>query len=127
LDVSYHELTEIYNVQAHVADFPSRSTHLFQSYLLDWICLGILMALLAVWWGQPPKFYFRLDDPDLSYPSIPQTISDTSITLVIIVGPIFVVSVAQVSVNQLLCCTSYLLSLFFLHLLLFILPSSTFF
>ncbi len=48
----------------------------------------ILLALIALWWAPPPKFFFRLDDPYISYPLIEETVSDAAITLTIILAPL---------------------------------------
>eukprot|EP01113_Clastostelium_recurvatum_P036226 TRINITY_DN5139_c0_g1_i1.p1 TRINITY_DN5139_c0_g1~~TRINITY_DN5139_c0_g1_i1.p1 ORF type:complete len:302 (+),score=39.79 TRINITY_DN5139_c0_g1_i1:94-999(+) len=103
----YFELNKLY-AQYHnafrknkgIADWPSRSKHLVLSYLVDWIVLVMLLALLGLHYAKPPVFYFRLDDPDISYPFVDQTISATAITLVIILGPLAVVAFAQIWVRS---------------------------
>eukprot|EP01113_Clastostelium_recurvatum_P036230 TRINITY_DN5139_c0_g1_i5.p1 TRINITY_DN5139_c0_g1~~TRINITY_DN5139_c0_g1_i5.p1 ORF type:complete len:278 (+),score=32.88 TRINITY_DN5139_c0_g1_i5:226-1059(+) len=103
----YFELNKLYTQYYNafrknkgIADWPSRSKHLVLSYLVDWIVLVMLLALLGLHYAKPPVFYFRLDDPEISYPLVDQTISATAITLVIILGPLAVVAFAQIWVRS---------------------------
>lgn len=83
-----------------VFDLPSRPNHLFLSFLVDWIILSIMLSLLALWWAKPPKFYFYLDDPDISYPDVEETVSALAVILLIVGGPILVVTIAQIWVRS---------------------------
>jgi len=99
----FNELCKFYhNIQnTFVADWPKRDAQLIFSYLIDWITLGLLLVLMSFFFLDPPKFLFRLNDPELNYPIVVhQTVSSTAIILIITLGPLSVITIAQIWVRD---------------------------
>jgi len=100
----FHELCTTYSTvhkDTVVADWPPRS-NLWWSYFVDWLCLVlVLISLTTPWWVSPPKFYFRLDDVDISFPMVKETIGFELTAVIIVVVPICVVAITQIWVRSL--------------------------
>lgn len=102
LSAKYIDLSSSYRAthSGIVADWPSRTRHFVLAYVVDWICVAIVLCLLGLWFAKPPVFYFTLTDITISYPIVPQTVSAAAITIIIIAGPLFVVAIAQIWVRS---------------------------
>eukprot|EP01113_Clastostelium_recurvatum_P008490 TRINITY_DN14016_c0_g1_i1.p1 TRINITY_DN14016_c0_g1~~TRINITY_DN14016_c0_g1_i1.p1 ORF type:complete len:412 (+),score=72.55 TRINITY_DN14016_c0_g1_i1:107-1237(+) len=101
--VDYDLLCKFYQHYEHgqVADFPSRSKSLLLSYIIDWITLAILGALIFVYFLDPPTMYFRLDDPTIRYPKVvAETVSSPVVVVLFTVIPLAIICLAQIWIRN---------------------------
>jgi diacylglycerol diphosphate phosphatase/phosphatidate phosphatase len=87
-------------------DFPRRDNYtilsMVSAHILNWlviIILGVCYAIMASVANHPHRV-FRLDDPDLQYPTVPDIISNAVATVLDVAVPLVIIVVFQLFVRN---------------------------
>jgi len=79
-------------------DFPSRRRHPVLAALMDWFIVLILVALIIIFRLTPAPSniqYFRVNDPALNYPDLPEVVNQAASFIVLVVIPVGILALAQ--------------------------------
>jgi len=91
--------------QPYVVDYPSRRgprRNLIKSYIFDWVVVVIILACCAIWFADAPGHkFFRLDDPNLSYPDDDHVVfPSVSLHILYWIPPLLVIVLAQIWIRN---------------------------
>jgi hypothetical protein len=82
-------------------DWPSRRKGLRVMWLYDWSILLVLGALIVgLRFVSAPTHWFRLDDPSLAYPDVPETFSAVASMIISVAIPLFFIAISQIWIRD---------------------------